>query len=320
MDRPSTPPTLASSSRPPPLTLEQLKRVEINRLKAKARLRATQEAEASPSTEPNVNKKRPLTVTSADNTSPTAPGRKDTAPLLRDTRLMGRYLDYDLSKMVDSRGGFLVEDRPGIDEEERKRLKARERERMKQNLDPPMYLDPTLNPKCSECNSMDIDHTFKNIFKVLICNKCKDAHPEKYSLLTKTECKDDYLLTDPELRDEELLPHLLKANPHKATWNNMMLYLRCQVESHAVTKWGSLDALDAEYGRRAEEKKRKKSKKFEEALRDLRKKTREGVWQKRRDEEHIHEFGEVEEDEGGESGSGRQRCKDCGFEIEVEVF
>lgn len=136
MDRLSTPPPVASSSRPPPLTPEQLKRIEINRLKAKARLRATQEAQAASSTEPNANKKRPLMVTPADNTSPTAPSRKDNAPLPRDTRLMGRYLDYDLSKMVDSRGGFLMEDRPGIDEEERKRLKARERERMKQNLDP----------------------------------------------------------------------------------------------------------------------------------------------------------------------------------------
>ncbi|KAG9014826.1 hypothetical protein FRB94_008984 [Tulasnella sp. JGI-2019a] len=147
MERPSTPPPVASSSRSVPLTPEQLKRIEINRLKAKARLRVTQEAQASSSTL-NTNKKRPLTVTPADNTSPTAPNKKENAPLPRDTRLMGRYLDYDLSKMVDSRGGFLVEDRPGIDEEERKRLKARERERMKQNLDPRKYVTLLRSIKC----------------------------------------------------------------------------------------------------------------------------------------------------------------------------
>ncbi|KAG8914142.1 hypothetical protein FRC00_000788 [Tulasnella sp. 408] len=277
MDRPQTPPPTASSSKAAvQLTPEQVKRIEINRLKAKARLRATQEASRdNPTSLRNANNKRPLTVIPANNTSPTtisvASGsgsgsnkkgsseqKDDNAPLKRDAKLMGRYLDYDLSKMVDSRGGFLVEDKAGVDEHERKRLLARERERMRQNLDPP------------------------------------------------------------ELRDQELLPHLLKANPHHATWNNMMLFLRYQVEDFAWKKWGSPEALDAEYERRANEKRKKKSKKFEDGLKELRRKTREGVWQRRKDEEHTHDFGEVERDEG--DGAGVQRCRDCGFEIEVEVF
>ena len=53
-----------------------------------------------------------------------------------------------------------------------------------------MFLDPKLNPKCKECQSMDIDQTFKKVFGCLICNKCKNEQPEKYSLLTKTECKE----------------------------------------------------------------------------------------------------------------------------------
>ena len=53
-----------------------------------------------------------------------------------------------------------------------------------------MYLDPSLNPKCKECNTVNIDYTFKKIFGCLVCNKCKDQYPEKYSLLTKTECKE----------------------------------------------------------------------------------------------------------------------------------
>lgn len=60
---------------------------------------------------------------------------------------------------------------------------------------------------------MDIDPTFRKVFGCLVCNKCKNEKPEKYSLLTKTECKEvsliacamhqeltrvtqDYLLTD----------------------------------------------------------------------------------------------------------------------------
>lgn len=59
-----------------------------------------------------------------------------------------------------------------------------------------IYLDSSKNPRCQECGTVDIDHTFKKIFGCLVCNRCKDEKPERYSLLTKTECKEDYLLTD----------------------------------------------------------------------------------------------------------------------------
>jgi hypothetical protein len=47
-----------------------------------------------------------------------------------------------------------------------------------------------MNPKCKECRSIDIDHNFKKTFGCVVCNKCKNDLPEKYSLLTKTECKE----------------------------------------------------------------------------------------------------------------------------------
>jgi DNA-repair protein complementing XP-A cells len=80
-----------------------------------------------------------------------------------------------------------------------------------------------------------------------------------------------------ELRDQEVMPHWLKANPHKSTYSNMMLFLRYQVEEFAWKKWGSPEALDTEWQRRVDEKKQKKNKKFEEGLKELRRKTREGV-------------------------------------------
>jgi DNA-repair protein complementing XP-A cells len=113
----------------------------------------------------------------------------------------------------------------------------------------------------------------------------------------------------------------------------MMLYVRYQVEEFAWKKWGSPEALDAEFYRREEEKKRKRGKKFEEGLRDLRRRTKEGIWQKRQDERHVHVFGAVEKktkeeqtrrtrqaSESDEEGVGTQRCEECGFTIEVEVF
>jgi DNA-repair protein complementing XP-A cells len=120
-----------------------------------------------------------------------------------------------------------------------------------------------------------------------------------------------------ELRDEEEMPHLLKANPHASTYANMMLYLRCQVEDFAWKKWGSPEALDTEFERRATEKKKKKNKKFELSLKDLRKRTKESVWQRRRDAEHKHVFSQVET---GANGTGQQVCHECGFAIEVEEF
>jgi DNA-repair protein complementing XP-A cells len=116
---------------------------------------------------------------------------------------------------------------------------------------------------------MDLDFLYHKTFGTRVCFKCKEKFPEKYSLLTKTECKEDYLLTDPELRDEELLPHLLKANPHKSTFANMMLYVRYQVEEFAWKKWGGPEGLDTEWNRREKLKKEKKDKKFEEKLRGI---------------------------------------------------
>jgi DNA-repair protein complementing XP-A cells len=133
------------------------------------------------------------------------------------------------------------------------------------------------------------------VFDIKVCKSCKDKYPEKYSLLTKTECKEvgraqptwnlltaqDYLLTDPELKDEDLLPHLLRPNPHASTYSNMMLFMReqvcchhdedmliIQVEKVAWEKWDGEKGLDAEYVRREEFKKRKREEKFEAGLRE----------------------------------------------------
>ena len=134
-------------------TLERAKQIEINRLKgrpppfdnylssvdshcsAKARQRQ-QEQEASSSTSrsyPNGNNKRPIGVTSATSNSPTAP-----RPLTRDSRL-GNYYDYDLSKMVNSKGGFLVEEGKEVDEKMIRKEKEREQQRTMQKLDPREY-------------------------------------------------------------------------------------------------------------------------------------------------------------------------------------
>jgi DNA-repair protein complementing XP-A cells len=121
-----------------------------------------------------------------------------------------------------------------------------------------------------------------------------------------------------ELKDEEILPHLLRPNPHRSTYSNMMLFLREQVEAFAFSaaKWGSPEALDAEFERRQAEKKKKKGKKFEAKLKELRRKTRPNVWHQRKEAEHQHAFVSVQ----GDDGESWQQCEECGLKVEAETF
>ncbi|GAA5992806.1 hypothetical protein JCM11641_001046 [Rhodosporidiobolus odoratus] len=366
--RATTPPRHEAAGFDVSLTPEQVKRLQENRLKAKAKLQERERQQKQSSEQANQYNKRPLSVIPADSTTPTAPNTRHAS--LRATsstlsassalqnatagpsgsngraisvkhfgaadghggteaplkNMIGNYVEYDLSTLKNSRGGFLLEG----EEDDPKRLRERQQqEQLKlQRLEnarkqgqlrgATMSVNPLENPKCVHCDTTDLDDQMRVVFGVMVCVNCKKENPEKYSLLTKTECKEDYLLTEPELRDTELMPHLLRPNPHRPTYSNMMLFLRCQVEDYAFSdkKWGSPEALDAEFERREAEKKDKKSKKFAKKLQELRKKTKTNVWHRRVDAEHKHEFENVQ----NEQGETVQRCAECGFAVDVEVF
>ncbi|KAH9470918.1 hypothetical protein Pst134EA_004829 [Puccinia striiformis f. sp. tritici] len=237
-----------------------------------------------------------------------------------------KFVDYDLSTMKNSKGGFLLDNeqddprklKEKLQIEELKKQRLAQVERLNRG-DPNLSLDKTQNPKCKVCGSVELDLQFFQVFKVSVCRKCKNDHPERFSLLTKTECKQDYLLTDPELKDSDLLPHLLKANPHQSTYSNMMLYLREQVEEYAFSdcKWGSAELLDQEFNDREQAKKDTKNKKFEAQLKDLRKKTRSNVWHKRQDAVHVHDFVVTS---SSSTNTQIQKCAGCGLTNEVETF
>ena len=192
---------------------------------------------------------------------------------------------------------------------------------------------------CRECGSLEIDFSWADILQTRICQKCKDGNPEKYSLLTKSEAREDYLLTEPELKDVDLLPRLEKPNPHKSTWQPMLLFLRYQVEEYAFSdrKWGSAETLDAEFDKRAEDKKKRREKKFKEKLVDLKKRTRVEAYRRegglgkgstgggkfgdkvsgRLGEKHEHEWGRIVVNKAGESV---KKCTTCGLEVEELEF
>lgn len=140
---------------------------------------------------------------SASSAAPSAPA----APLQRDKGL-GDYIEFDLTRLQNSKGGFLVEDtgESALQAlEEQRKEREREKQRLRDQMEPGISLDPTTRPVCEMCNSSDILYDpFLRVFNVRVCRACERAHPEKYSLLTKTEVKEvrshdsrkDYLLTD----------------------------------------------------------------------------------------------------------------------------
>ncbi|KAJ2011711.1 DNA repair protein rad14 [Coemansia sp. S680] len=205
------------------------------------------------------------------------------------SKMSSGYYEYDFSKMNDTRAGFLEEDATAAGSPEKKR-------KVVSIDDIPFNPDPNDATKCCECGSIDLDMVYLKIFKVM-----------------------DYLLTDSELRDRELFPVWEKANPHKSTWNNMLLYMRQHLESFAAKKWDGLDNLDKEFERRIDEKRERKEKKYKQSVANLRRRTRVEEWEKTRrqrlniDNAHEHVYEPI--DDGCE-----QKCTICGMVIEVEMF
>lgn len=157
-----------------------------------------------------------------------SPAKKDgdgaNDPLRPASKKFARFVDYNFSTMTDSKGGFLsAEDDPwnksmsaggpaagkNPQEEQRpKHMTAAEWERLqllrklqRQKAGPyepglSAITDKQGRKNCRECGSMEIDFVWDEVFNCCVCNACKEKIPEKYSLLTKTECREDYLITD----------------------------------------------------------------------------------------------------------------------------
>ncbi|KAL4910869.1 hypothetical protein BDW74DRAFT_3274 [Aspergillus multicolor] len=226
-DTRSTPPPPSSGpSARGELTPEQRKRIELNRMKAKA-IREQREAEqraaaASPSnptkgvkrTYSSLTSETPSTLRDANNNASDRP-----LNAIKPARNFTKFVEYDFSKMTDTKGGFLAaEDDPfnkalhvkdGKDEkppnmtqkewERQQLLKSLRRDRAGPFEPGISVLDEKSEQKvCRECGNLEIDWRWEEELRCRVCYACKEKFPEKYSLLTKTEARGDYLLTDRE--------------------------------------------------------------------------------------------------------------------------
>ncbi|KAF2456998.1 XPA protein C-terminus-domain-containing protein [Lineolata rhizophorae] len=347
MEPPKTPPREPGSLPKAPTTPEQVRQMEISRLKAKA-LRDQQEPASTGTKRPfSAVSRSAVPSTNRDASGPARP--KDDG--IRPAKKFDKYIEYDFSKMTDTKGGFLsstddphnkaLHSNRGREEEDQRpaHMTVAEWERhqllrkLRENRAGPFEPGVSEAKKCRECGSLEIDWKWEDVFGCRVCSACKEKFQEKYSLLTKTEAKEDYLLTDPELKDDELFPRLERPNPHKSTWNNMQLYLRYQLEEYAFSdrKWGSTEGLDAEFERRESDKKQRKEKKFNAKLDDLKKRTRFDAYKRNRSrdghseahfgdrirgrqDKHVHEWGRAVHDP--DTGMSVKTCVECGMEVE----
>lgn len=88
------------------------------------------------------------------------------------------------------------------------------------------------------------------IFSPMVRWRSGATHHQTQHLLSTARAAGPPLIFTDELKDETILPHLLRPNPHGGTFSNMMLYLRMQAEEFAYKKWGSEQGLDEEFDRR----------------------------------------------------------------------
>jgi DNA-repair protein complementing XP-A cells len=169
-----------------------------------------------------------------------------------------------------------------------------------------------VNDRCSVCRSLELDDFILKNYKVRVCPNCREAHQDRFGLMTKTSAKDEFLLTDEELRDA-------KPNPHRPNWSNMQLFLKEQVRAFALDKWGSLEAIEEEAQKRADAHENLKEKKYLANLKELRQKTKltgkSSLVADRKTHNHRHTFQDITNQT---TGTIESECTECGFRIESE--
>ncbi|KAJ3359160.1 hypothetical protein GGF32_009608 [Allomyces javanicus] len=336
---PRGPPARGGQSAPavaPPATMRQAHR-GTSRLAA-----AAAAAGSAPSTAPapgtaTLPAPSPAPAASGSSAASRSQGGNDANSKKRSW--VSSYYDYNLAEMKDTRGGFLDEDHGG----DRDAADSARPVKKQATANAPVLAVPAVAgggpwdlpipadtdvtaPRCRDCSTVaDLDPRYATHYAITVCRACREQYPEKYALLTKTEVREDYLLTEEELRDNDRLPVWRKPNPKKNTYHDMWLYLREHVEAFAVAKWGSLEKIDAEIDRREEERRAKREVKQKKQVAKLRQATRTSLWRDKIAGEaaalsgpHVHEWVPAEDGEEGEGGENAQVCRGCGMRSEIE--
>ena len=117
-------------------------------------------------------------------------------------------------------------------------------------------VDPEHQLRCKVCSSVDLDGQLYRWFGVCVCVACRKAHEDRFGLCTKTEAREDFLLTNSDIAS---LPHVARPNPHNANWRDMHLYLLEHVHELAMKKHGGEEGLEKAFDGKRQVKQRKRT-------------------------------------------------------------
>ncbi|TNN64353.1 DNA repair protein complementing XP-A cells [Liparis tanakae] len=234
------------------------------------------------------------------------------ALMLRQARLARRpssavegATSAKISRTIDSGAGFFIEE-----EEEEEEQRTRKVVHQPAPVIEPDYL------LCDDCQKPFMDSYLSNSFDLSVCDKCRD-NEEKHKLVSRTEAKQQYLLKDCDLdKREPPLRCILKKNPHHATWGDMKLYLKVQVEKRCMEVWGSEEALEEAKETREENRETQKQKRYNKKVKELRRAVRSSMWTKDTSV-HQHQYG-AEEVVDLEEDLYKKTCTTCGHELSYE--
>nr|SVE75534.1 EOG090X0KP6 [Daphnia dolichocephala] len=210
------------------------------------------------------------------------------------------------SRLIDSGGGFLINEKD-LEEEQQREIVITQ--------DPAPIILPD-RPHCDECEQPLHDSLLYRSFSVPVCDICKDTYDEKYSLITRTDARQEYLLKDCDLDlREPILRFILRKNPLNPRWGDMKLYLRLQIEKRALEVWDTLEKIEEEKELREAKREKSKTKKFNQQVKNLRMAVRSSIY-KKQTAGHQHAFGEEKFD--AERDLYYRKCNTCSFQQEYE--
>nr|SVE89040.1 EOG090X0KP6 [Daphnia sinensis] len=172
------------------------------------------------------------------------------------------------SRLIDSGGGFLINEKELEEEQQREVFDP-----IVITQDPAPIILPD-RPHCDECEQPLHDSLLYRSFSHPVCDPCKDAHDEKYSLITRTDARQEYLLKDCDLDlREPILRYILRKNPLNPNWGDMKLYLRLQASLYHPKKRAKYEKIQFNLKKRKIIRKKKKIRCFKDKIK--RKRSRE---------------------------------------------
>lgn len=151
---------------------------------------------------------------------------------------------------------------------------------------------------CVYCGSLFISAKIGRVFGIYVCTKCARA---KLPMITKTKCKEEYLLTDEDLMKHK---HMDRPNPHQGSWHDMQLYIEEDIIRASIQKYGSEEEIRRIRDERKVTNRERRMGKIKRQVGKLKQK----VFIKPREPKHRHVF----------KSDGQQCVCECGFTVKGE--